>query len=180
MADDLTSGPTSPSTSNDAGSKANQGQAQTGGTGIGAAASDVLHSAKDAAASVTKQAEGKLGSMADEGKKSAASALDDVAEALHDSASSLEGKQDFIAGLIEKGSSELTSLASTLRTNDLQGLLGKLDDLARREPAVFVGAAMAAGFAAVRLGKVVVSNVSSDDLPKVEMPKVKETSNESN
>jgi len=55
--------------------------------------------------------------------------------------------------------------ASTLRTNDLQGLLGKLDDLARRQPAVFVGAAMAAGFAAVRLGRVAVAGATQADLP---------------
>ena len=65
---------------------------------------------------------------------------------------------------------ELGSLASTLRTNDLQGLLGNLQDLARRQPAVFVGASLAAGFAMVRVGKVAVSGMSRADLPK--MPEV--------
>ena len=38
-------------------------------------------------------------------------------------------------------------------------------DLARRQPAVFVGAAMAAGFAAVRLGRVAVAGATQADLP---------------
>lgn len=52
------------------------------------------------------------------------------------------GKQDWIAQVVERGAAELGTLADTLRTNDLQGLMDKLQDLARRQPAIFVGAAM--------------------------------------
>ena len=103
-------------------------------------------------------------------KSDLADKLDDVAQAVHRSGEQLEGHQDWMAGLVERGADELASLASTLRGNDLKGLLGSLQDLARRQPAVFVGASMAAGFALVRLGKVAAAGVSREDLPK--MPEV--------
>jgi hypothetical protein len=78
----------------------------------------------------------------------------------------LEG-QDWLAQMIERGAGELGTLATTLRSNDLQGLLGKLDELARSHPAVFVGAAMAVGFGAARLGKTAIAGASEADLPKM-------------
>ena len=62
------------------------------------------------------------------------------------------------------------SLASSLRENDLSSLLGQVKSLARRQPALFVGASLAAGFAVARLGKIVAADVSRDDLPN--MPEV--------
>jgi hypothetical protein len=49
-------------------------------------------------------------------------------------------------------------------------MFGKIEELGRSQPALFVGAAMAAGFATARLGKVVVAGASRADLP--EMPEV--------
>jgi hypothetical protein len=47
--------------------------------------------------------------------------------------------------------------------------MGKLQDLARRQPPIFVGAAMAAGFAAVRVGKVAAAGATKagPSAPKV-------------
>ena len=42
--------------------------------------------------------------------------------------------------------SKLSNLAETLRTSDLQSLLGKNEEFARRQPVLFAGAAMALGF----------------------------------
>lgn len=97
-----------------------------------------------------------------------------MAGAVHKAAENLEG-QDWLAQMVERGAGELGDLATTLRSNDLQGLLGKLDELARDHPAIFVGAAMAIGFGAARLGKTVVAGASEADLPK--MPAVAHGSN---
>ena len=56
------------------------------------------------------------------------------------------------------------NLASTVRSNDLRGLIGKLEDIARKQPVLFIGAAMAAGFASARLGKVAIAGASRSDL----------------
>ncbi len=48
-----------------------------------------------------------------------------------------------------------------LRTNDLQSLMGDLSSLARRQPALFVGATMAAGFALARVGRLAATGAAS-------------------
>ena len=118
--------------------------------------------AEDARSGVTEAAES--------GKDALAGQLDDVARAVHRSGEQLEGHQDWMAQLVERGADQLGSLAGTLRSNDLQGLFGRIEQLARSQPALFVGAAMAAGFATARLGKVAVAGASAADLPK--MPEV--------
>ena len=92
--------------------------------------------------------------MAEGHKQDVAGYLDDVAQAVHRSGEQLEGHQDWIAHVVERGADELGALANTLRTNDLQSLLGELGSLARRQPALFVGASMAAGFALARVGRL--------------------------
>jgi len=104
---------------------------------------------------------------AESGKDALAGQLDDVARAVHRSGEQLEGHQDWMAQLVERGADQLGSLATTLRSNDLQGLFGKVERLARSQPALFIGAAMAAGFATARLGKVAVAGTSASDLPKI-------------
>ena len=91
--------------------------------------------------------------------------LEDVTKAVHRSGEQLEGHQDFVAHLVERGAAELSTLASTLRSNHLRGLMGNLQDLAQRQPALFAGASLAAGFALARVGKVAVAGASKADLP---------------
>jgi hypothetical protein len=45
--------------------------------------------------------------------------------------------------------------------------MGSLQDLARRQPALFAGASLAAGFALARVGRVAVAGASQADLPKL-------------
>jgi light-regulated signal transduction histidine kinase (bacteriophytochrome) len=139
---------------------------------VGQAGAQAVDQARDLAeetrahsASLAGEMQDRVAASANEGKDGLAARLDDLAGAVHRSGEQLEGHQDWIAKLVESGADELGRLASSLRSNDLQGMLGKLEDLARRQPAVFVGAAMAAGFAAVRLGKVAAAGASRDDLP---------------
>ena len=106
-------------------------------------------------------------SAAEEGKDGMAGRLEDMAGAVHRSGEQLEGQQDWLAQLVERGADELGNLASTVRSNDLRGLVGKLEDIARRQPVLFVGAAMAVGFASARLGKVAIAGASRSDLPTI-------------
>ena len=128
-------------------------------------ATELLREAQTRGASVASEVKDQALSATHTAKDGIADQLDDVAQAIHRSGEQLEGHQDWIAHIVERGSKELGGLAYTVRTNDLHGLLGKLDELARRQPAVFVGAAMAAGFAAVRLGRVAVAGATQADLP---------------
>ena len=120
-------------------------------------AKDLAGEAKEKASSLLAAAQDKANTVADEQKTNVAEYLDDVAKAVHRSGEQLEGHQDWVAHLVERGADELGSLADTLRTNDLQSLLASLGSLARREPALFVGASMAAGFVMARVGRVAAS-----------------------
>ena len=126
----------------------------------------LMDDAKERAGALIDDAKSGVQSAVEDGKDDIADRLDAAAKAIHKSGEQLEGDQDWIAGLVERGADELAALAATLRGNDLKGLMGSLEDLARRQPAVFVGASMAAGFAMVRLGKVAASGMTRDDLPK--------------
>ena len=137
----------------------------------GAAAKEMAQEATTRGAALAGEVAGNVKeqvfSAAEEGKDGAAERLEDVASAVHRSGEQLEGQQDWLAQLVERGADELGNLASTVRSNDLRGLVGKLEDMARKQPVLFVGAAMAAGFASARLGKVAIAGASRSDLPTI-------------
>ncbi len=124
---------------------------------------DVASDAQERASSLLTAAGEKASSVAEEQKGNVAGYLEDVAKAVHRSGEQLEGHQDWIAQMVERGADELGALASTLRANDLQSLLGDLRALAKRQPALFVGASMAAGFALARVGRLAASGTSTSD-----------------
>ncbi len=149
------------------GGAAQQTAQQAGQAGADAfsQAKDVAHDAKARATSLAGTLGEKATDVAETQKANLADKLEDVAQAVHQSGTALEGHQDWVAHLVERGAAELTSLASTLRSNDLQSLMGDLGSLARRQPALFVGASMAAGFALARVGRVAVSNSPPSSTP---------------
>ena len=142
-------------------------QARQAGVQAAGQAQELAQEAQARGASLAGAAGERLASVAQTGKESLAERLEDVAQAVHRSGEQLEGHQDWIANLVERGADELSTLASTMRTNDLQGLMGSLQDLARRQPALFAGASLAAGFALARVGRVAVSGATQADLPKL-------------
>ena len=90
-----------------------------------------------------------------------------MAQQVHRSGEQFEGRQDWIASAVGRGAAELNTLAGAIRSKDLSELASEAQAFARRQPALFMGAALAAGFAVARLGKVVAGGLSRDDLPTV-------------
>jgi uncharacterized protein YjbJ (UPF0337 family) len=133
-------------------------------------AGKVVDDARSRGASLAGDVKDQVMTAAEGHREVLAEQVGDVADAVHQAGEHFKGNQDWIARIVEAGATELGTLASTLRTNDLEGLMGKLQDLARRQPGIFMGAAMAAGFAAVRVGKIAAAGVSQADLPS--MPEV--------
>jgi hypothetical protein len=122
------------------------------------------------AAGLAAQVKQRLTSTATDRKAGIADRLDEVAESLNKSSEQFAGKQDWIAGAIARGGTELGTLANSLRETDPADLLQQVQGFARRQPGLFIGASLVAGFAVARFGKVVAADVSSDDLPV--MPEV--------
>lgn len=111
------------------------------------------------------QARNQLAGQVAAGKDGLADRLDGLARSVHDTSEQFAGKQDWIARAIDGGAQELNSLAQALRGSDVTDLFGQVQSFARRQPGVFIGASLAAGFAVARLGKVLAADLSRDDLP---------------
>ena len=116
------------------------------------------------------QAKDQLVGQVAAGKDGLADRLDSLAQSVHGTSEQFAGKQDWIARAIDGGAQELSTLAQALRGSDVASLFAEMRTFARRQPAVFVGASLAAGFAVARLGKVLAADLSRDDLPT--MPEV--------
>lgn len=145
-------------------------QARQAGADAVSHAVDAAHDAQARASSLVGAIGDQVTSTVDAQKNSLADRLQDVAQAVHKSGEQLEGHQDWIAHLVEQGAEELTSLAGTLRTNDLQSLLGNFGELAKRKPALFVGASMAAGFALARVGRIAVTGTPQTSTVQTSTP----------
>lgn len=132
---------------------------------------DADHSGvKRAKQTIASQVKERLVSTADGKKAGIADRLDEVANSLNRSSEQFAGKQDWLAGAIARGGSELGTFASSLRDADVADLLRQAQGFARRQPGLFIGASLVAGFALARFGKIVASDISRDDLPA--MPEV--------
>lgn len=84
-------------------------------------------------------------------QQDAAAGVGDVAGALRSAAQELDGRQKTSAArMVERAADGLERLSGTLRSKDLESMVSEAERFARREPALFLGAAVAAGFLAVR------------------------------
>lgn len=84
-------------------------------------------------------------------QQDAAAGVGDVAGALRSAAQELDGRQKGSAArMVERAADGLERLSGTLRSKDLESMVSEAERFARREPALFLGAAVAAGFLAVR------------------------------
>ena len=110
------------------------------------------------AASIRERASATASSLAGQVKDKATEALTDqkdalakqveaLADTVHRSGAQFEGQQDWIAGAIDRAATELGALARSLRTNDVADIAREVRSFARRQPALFVGASLVAGFA---------------------------------
>lgn len=89
-----------------------------------------------------------------EQQQAAAGSLGDFAGALRKSAQELKGGQhQSAARFAQTAASSLEQLSGSLRNKDLDGMLRDAESFARRQPVAFFGAALLAGFVAVRFLK---------------------------
>ena len=121
------------------------------------AAQDVAEQARAAGSSLLDEAS-SLGGTIKQGlsdqveyqKNGIADRLSAVAERAQTSASDLRDQEAWLGNLLGRGADELQGLAEEIRRNDVAGLLGSVEVFARRQPALFMGATVALGFALAR------------------------------
>lgn len=88
-----------------------------------------------------------------EQQHAAAGSLGDFAGALRKTAQEMQGKHQSAARFAQSAASGLEQLSGTLRNRDMESMLRDAEGFARRQPAAFFGAAVLAGFLAVRFMK---------------------------
>ena len=111
-----------------------------------ASSSDTL---RDQASATLKQATRNAGAKLDAQKDTAASGLGNFAQALRKAGGETDGAGRFA----DMAADRLEQLSNSLRNKDLGSLVGEAESFARRQPVAFFGAAMVAGFLAVRFLK---------------------------
>jgi hypothetical protein len=80
--------------------------------------------------------------------------LSSLAQAVRQSTDSLrESQQPAVAEYVDRAASHIERLSATLRDRDVRELVQDAQQFARRQPAIFVGAAFAAGVLAARFMK---------------------------
>jgi len=96
------------------------------------------------------QAAGQLASQKDR----ASEELGSIATAVRGTSKPLrDQKQDAIAEYVDKAATQIERFATRLRERDVQDIVNDAERFARQRPAVFVGAAFAAGVLAARFLK---------------------------
>jgi hypothetical protein len=124
----------------------------------------LVDAAADEAKNVWSETRDSARSAVERRQKDAASGIGDLAGALRSSAQDLGSRNsDTMATLVRGAADRLEQLSGTLRNKDLDTLIRDAEAFARREPALFFGAAVAAGFLGLRLLKA--SRPQSADEP---------------
>jgi hypothetical protein len=102
---------------------------------------------------VGTQVEGQLGRAGD--------TLEQLASAVRRAGEEIRDEQPQIAGFADMAANQVERASTHLRGTDFQGLVGELESFARRQPAVFLGSALALGLVASRFLKATPGSGSS-------------------
>ncbi len=126
-----------------------------GGSGTGSAVQQAGQAAKEQASAVWNDTKNSARSVLGGQQEAAASGIGQFAGALRKAAREMGdgGKQAPVSRMIESAADGLERFSGTLRDKDLDGLMRDVESFARRQPVAFFGAAIAAGFLAVRFMK---------------------------
>jgi gas vesicle protein len=132
---------------------------------------DVKNQASDLAQSATETVKGQASKVTETAREMASQAGEKVQAAVADQKNAgadyvgniadtvrrvsyeFDGQLPQAGFYIRKAASQIDSVADALRTRDVSELMGEVQNFARQQPAAFFGAAVLAGFAAVRFFK---------------------------
>lgn len=91
--------------------------------------------------------------QADRGKEQAAHGISQVAESIRRVSMDMQGEQPAIANAAQTAADQAERVANYLQQTDARELIRTVEDVARRQPLIFLGGAFLLGVAASRLLK---------------------------
>ncbi len=114
---------------------------------------DVRRQAESTASTIVEQAQQTAETQVTVRKDAAASTLHTVAEAIRDSSRRMRGEQPQIASFADQAAAKVDEASSYIEQHDVRDFVREAENLARREPVLFLGGAFALGFVAARFLK---------------------------
>jgi hypothetical protein len=126
------------------------------------AAQDATREIKDAAKDAASNIKDKAIEAADGVQAKAADQARTAATALRDAADGLDGDKAWMQSCFRKTADGLEHLTSALDRGDIRQTLHGVSDFARRQPALFLGLSVAAGFALARVGKTALEQLQPE------------------
>jgi len=112
--------------------------------------SDIAGQAQQTIGHVADRASGVVTDQIERQKERAASGLDSVAGALEQAATRLGDEKVGLHEYVGGAASQVRALSSYLRSNDVGEVIDDVEDVARRQPAIFIGGAFLLGFLGAR------------------------------
>lgn len=117
------------------------------------AASEAASSVKQEGAALLDTAKERVGELAEDTRQAGAERTQGLARAIHRAAEELERDSPQIARLVRDAAGSVDEVARTIRERSPRDMLRGVEDFARRQPLVFMGAAALAGFAVARFAR---------------------------
>lgn len=134
------------------------------------ASSDVKQVARDAASTVKETVKEQAGVMKDkamgimgDAQAKAADEARTASNTLRNTADNLNGELPWMKTALNKTADGFDHLTTALNRGDVGQVLNGLSDFARRQPALFLGLSVAAGFALARVGKTALEGLKPEE-----------------
>jgi hypothetical protein len=117
-------------------------------------AQELGHRAVEQAKSTAESAKQRAESMADEGRNRLAGRIEGVARALKRTASTMQEEDDKeVSNIADQLGTQIEKVSGWLQEHDTRDIIWRVENFARRQPAVFLGGAFVLGLAAARFLK---------------------------
>lgn len=124
-----------------------------GAAGANSASEDAARRIKDSATSALQQTRDVAQQKLQEGTQRLAGQVQSAASALHRAAGDVEQENSWIGMALHKTAEGLEGATRSLQEGDVRTLVTEINGFARRQPALFLGGALALGFILARVGK---------------------------
>ena len=124
---------------------------------------DSMQRVKDAAGTVVERGKQAASDAISDGAQRAGGVADSTASALRRAAADVEGDNRLIGSALRKSAESIERAAQSFQGGDVTRALDDLGGFARRQPALFLGASLALGFALARVGKTAIEQTGETD-----------------
>lgn len=123
---------------------------------------DAARGIKDSAGTVIDRTKQAATEKVEEGAERVANSAQSAASALRRAAGDVEAENAWIGTALRKSADGLEQATRSLAGGDVSRGISDLNAFARRQPAIFLGASLALGFALARVGKTAIEAATED------------------